>query len=250
MEGRIAGVIFDFEGTLVDFQWRLAEAEAQLRAAFAALGYGTAGNYAQLWNAAVNVATDAATTVVARDATTDGMDEATTQGRLATLRDTVRPIYDRWDADALTRWAPRSGAYVLLHSLADSGVRAALVSNIGRCALAQALVRFGFDRRLAPIVSRDDVNFMKPHGEGIRRVLQAWRLAPQRALFVGDSRADVLAARAAGVRVAVVQGGECEAAEFDASPPDYLVSALDEVPALAGASIDPRCRPQQDLPRD
>lgn len=52
----IRAVLFDFEGTLVDFQWRLAEAEAELRTAFAAQGYGTAGNYAELWNAAADLA--------------------------------------------------------------------------------------------------------------------------------------------------------------------------------------------------
>jgi len=31
MHAPIRTVIFDFEGTLVDFQWRLAEAEAELR---------------------------------------------------------------------------------------------------------------------------------------------------------------------------------------------------------------------------
>ena len=56
MGDTITAVIFDFEGTLVDFQWRLAAAEAELRAAFAAQGYGTAGNYAELWNAAAEIA--------------------------------------------------------------------------------------------------------------------------------------------------------------------------------------------------
>lgn len=39
---------FHFEGTLVDFQWQLAAAEAELRRAFAAHGYATAGNYAEM----------------------------------------------------------------------------------------------------------------------------------------------------------------------------------------------------------
>jgi len=216
MGDRIVGVIFDFEGTLVDFQWRLAEAEAQLREAFASVGYGTAGNYAELWNAAAEVAAP--------------------QGRLTALRRDLGPIYDRWDADALTRWRPRTGATELLRELAALGLRTGMVSNIGRAALADALARFGFDRRLAPVVSRDEVDFLKPRADGIRRVLQAWRIAPQQALFVGDSRADVLAARAAGVRVAIVRGGECEASEFEALPPDRMVLGLNEVSALASAS--------------
>ncbi len=304
MANRIVAVIFDFEGTLVDFQWRLAEAETQLREVFASLGYGTAGNYAQMWNAAVDAATGVATNGAAgeaaghavnqtagqaaghavnqtagqaagqavnqtagqaagqavnqtagqavgeavgeavgqarNDAAIDpagaGRGMASSQRRLASLHRTLGPIYDRWDADALTRWTPRPGAANLLRDLAARGLRTAMVSNIGRAALAEALVRFDFEGRLAPVVSRDDVHRLKPHAEGIRRVLAHWKTAPEEALFVGDSKADVLAARAAGVRVAIVRGGECDASEFDALAPDYLVSALDEVPALASAS--------------
>ncbi|HEY0858023.1 MAG TPA: HAD family hydrolase [Albitalea sp.] len=214
MGRRIAAVIFDFEGTLVDFQWRLAEAEAQLRTAFASLGYGTTGNYAQLWNAAADVAGPA--------------------GKLATLRRGVGPVYDLWDADAATRWAPRPGAAELLQALAGRGLRTGMVTNIGRAALAGALARFGFKHRLAPVMSRDEVDFLKPRPEGLLRVLAEWKAAPQETLFVGDSRADILAARAAGMRVAIVRNGECAEADLAALSPDHLVSRLDEIVALTG----------------
>lgn len=209
---RRRAVVFDFEGTLVDFQWRLAEAEAELRAAFAERGYATAGNYAQLWNAAAEAA-------VAED-------------RLDELRRALHPIYDRWDADALARWSPRPGAAALLRRLAQLDVKTCLVSNIGRAALDAALGRFGLAPLLLPVVSRDDVTFMKPHPEGTLRALTALGVPPQAALFVGDSCADVLAARASGLRVAIIRGGECTEADFAACPPDHFVARLDEIPAL------------------
>lgn len=211
MGDTITAVIFDFEGTLVDFQWRLAAAEAELRAAFAAQGYGTAGNYAELWNAAAEIAVP--------------------QGRLAELRGALGPVYDRWDADALSRWAPRPGAAELLQALAGRGIKTGMVSNIGRTALAAALGRFGLDRWLKPVVSRDEVVYMKPRPEGTLRVLAELRTAPEAALFVGDSRADVFAARAAGLRVAIIRGGECVESDFAALPPDHFMSRLDELPA-------------------
>jgi len=202
-------VIFDFEGTLVDFQWRLAEAEAQLRQACTALGFAAAGNYAELWNAAA--------------------DTLAPQGRIDELRQALGPIYDRWDADALARWSPRPGARDLLRRLDEAGIGAAIVSNIGRAALNGALGRFGFERRFAPVVSRDDVTFMKPRTEGTLRALAELEAAPEATLFVGDSRADVLAARAAGVRVAIVRNGECDESAFADLPPDRFVSRLDEI---------------------
>jgi HAD superfamily hydrolase (TIGR01509 family) len=210
---RRRAVVFDFEGTLVDFQWRLAEAEAELRAALAERGDATAGNYARLWNAAA--------------------ESAVAEGRLEELRRALHPIYDRWDADALARWSPRPGAEALLRRLARLGVKTCLVSNIGCAALDAALGRFGLAPLLFPVVSRDDVTFMKPHPEGARRALVALGVPPQDALFVGDSRADVLAARASGMRVAIIRGGECAEADFAACPPDHFVARLDEIAALA-----------------
>jgi len=211
-----AAAIFDFEGTLVDFQWRLEPAEAELRRAFAELGFAgdefSRGNYASMWNAAA--------------------DSLAKQGRMAELRGALGPVYDRWDTDALSRWAPRAGAAELLRAIVAAGSRAGMVSNIGRRALGEALGRFGYERWLAPVVSRDEVTWMKPRAEGILRVVADWRLAPGEVLFVGDSRADVMGARAAGMAVAIVRGGECDESVFAGDPPEHMVSRLEELAGL------------------
>ena len=208
--GGLRAVIFDFEGTLVDFQWQLGPAEDELRRACVLLGLeGEAyarGNYATLWNTAA--------------------DSLIPRGRMDELRQALCPIYDRWDADALARWQPRADAAETLRRLSAAGVRLGLVSNIGRRALQEALDRYGFAGRLSPVVSRDDVTFMKPRAEGIARVLAQWAVPAEDVLFVGDSRADVLGARAAGVRVAIIRGGECDEAAFADIPPDRVLDNL------------------------
>jgi phosphoglycolate phosphatase len=110
-----------------------------------------------------------------------------------------------------------------------------MVSNVGRAALGEALRRFDFADRLLPVVTRDEVTYMKPRSEGVLRVLAHWQLAADEVLFVGDSRADVFAARAAGLPVAIIRGGECEEAAFADSPPDYLISHLQELGELIDA---------------
>jgi phosphoglycolate phosphatase-like HAD superfamily hydrolase len=87
-------------------------------------------------------------------------------------------------------------------------------------------------RWLSPVVSRDEVTWMKPRAEGILRVLSDWQIAPGSVLFVGDSRADVFGARAAGIRVAIIRGGECDETAFADAPPDHFVSGLDELATL------------------
>lgn len=208
--------IFDFEGTLVDFQWQLAPAERELRGALARLGLAgdefATGNYASMWNAAAA--------------------RLEPSGQQNALRGALGPIYDRWDADALSRWRPRPEAARVLARLHAAGLRTGLVSNVGSCALRQALARFDLARWLQPVVSRDDVSRMKPDAQGIRRVLLEWKLPAEEALFVGDSRADVLGARAAGLDVAILAGGECGEAEFVDARPDFMLSGLEEILVL------------------
>jgi len=213
MRQKYTAVIFDFEGTLVDFQWQLKPAENELRRAFAALGFDgeefANGNYAAMWNAAADLFAQ--------------------QGRMAELRQALCPIYDRWDFDALSRWTPRPGAAELLCRLAAGGARVGMVSNVGREALAKALTRFDFARWLSPVVTRDEVTYMKPRAEGILRVLSHWGVAAGDVLFIGDSRADVFGARAAGMPVAIIRGGECDETAFADAPPDHMISQLNEL---------------------
>jgi HAD superfamily hydrolase (TIGR01509 family) len=206
------GVIFDFEGTLVDFQWKLEEGESELRKGFATLDIPETEladrSYSTMWNLAVS-----------RFAESE-------------LRIRVGPIYDRYDLDALSRWRLREGAARMLVALKERGLRVGLVSNIGHCALDPAFERFGLVGSFDTVIARDDVVHMKPHPEGILRCLAGWSLDPGEALFVGDSRTDIRASRAAGVRVAIVAGGESSEADLAAMPPDDRLASLDEVLGL------------------
>ncbi len=187
-----------------------------MRLAFAGMGFEgeefAHGSYSGMWNAAADLFEP--------------------RGRMGELRRGLGLVYDRWDADALSRWAPRAGAVELLRGMAAAGSRAGMVSNIGRRALGEALARFGYEPWLQPVVSRDEVTWMKPRAEGILRVLADWGAAPGEVLFVGDSRADVKGARAAEMAVAIVRGGESEESVFAGDPPDYMVSRLEELAGL------------------
>ena len=220
MRQKYKAAIFDFEGTLVDFQWQLEPAEDELRRAFAELGFDgdefASGSYATMWNTAAEL--------------------HARQGRMAELRHALCPVYDRWDLDALTRWAPRPGAAELLSRLVAADLRVGMVSNVGRGALTRALNRFDFAPWLSPVVTRDEVTYMKPRAEGILRVLTHWQVTAGDALFIGDSRADVFGARAAGMQVAIVRGGECDETAFADAPPDHMISELGELVELIAGS--------------
>jgi HAD superfamily hydrolase (TIGR01549 family) len=198
-------VLFDLEGTLVDFQWRLAEAEAELRRAAVELGCDpgelASENYAGIRHRALERAAP-----------------ETVDRRLG-------PIYDRYDLDALSRWSLREGAAEVLRDLAAHGLALGLVTNIGRRAAEGALERFALGSFFGAAVTRNDVARMKPDPEGIGQALR--RLGkPGPALMVGDSLSDLFAARGAGVAVAIVAGGESSETSIRAHEPDHFLAGL------------------------
>lgn len=210
---RTEAVLFDMEGTLVGFEWRLEEGEAALRQAFTEMGFPPGAlardSYSGMWNRALRMP----------DAPVPE-DE---------LRARLDPIYDRYDLDALERWQLRPHAVETLENLRAKGLKRGLVSNIGSRALSAAVDELGLAGLFDIVLSRNDVRFMKPEAEGLTRVLARLEVEKARALFVGDSRTDVLAARAAGMRVAVIAGGESDRLALEADPPDHYLTSLDQV---------------------
>jgi HAD superfamily hydrolase (TIGR01509 family) len=210
----LRAVLFDFEGTLVDFQWRLAEAEAELRAALEELGFAlepfSGDNYATLRTRAIGLRPELRTELDAR----------------------FSAIYDRYDGDALGRWSVLPGAEKVLARLASRGLRLGLVTNIGRPTIGPALERLGLDGSFEVVVTRNEVAFAKPSGEGIRKALEFLACRAEETLFVGDSLSDLGAARDAGVAVAIVAGGESSAEAVRTRGPDHFLRRLLELDEL------------------
>lgn len=202
----MVSVIFDLEGTLVDFEWDVAGGVAAATEALVALGFpeeALPDNYATLLNTAV------------READRYGIDPEQARRR-------VDRIYDRFDADALDRWQLRDGAR---DALAAAPSRA-LVTNVGREATTTLCEReaLTFD----VVVTRDDVALLKPDPSGLTRAASHFTGTP---LFVGDSAVDVRAGHEAGLAVALVRGGEAARADLP-EPPAYDLSSLHELPDL------------------
>ena len=103
-------------------------------------------------------------------------------------------------------WAPalQNGAtgHALLDTLRDRGLKTGLVSNAKdpRWLLDDDLRRMELAERLDVAVFSSEVGRRKPDPVIFRRALEALRVEPERALFVGDSRyADVRGAKELGM---------------------------------------------------
>lgn len=95
-------------------------------------------------------------------------------------------------------------ALALLRSL---GLAIACVTNKPREFTVPLLERLGLAPAFDAVVAGDDVREKKPHPAIVLAACARLNVAPAQALMIGDSVNDALAARAAGMRVVLVETG-------------------------------------------
>jgi phosphoglycolate phosphatase len=127
------------------------------------------------------------------------------------------------------RWNLRDGSKDFLSALKTKGIKIGLVSNVGRKALEKALLKLDLRPFFNVVVSRNDVQFMKPSGEGLSLALSRLQVIKDKVLYVGDSLDDIQAAKATGVKVIIIMGKENSKTETLSAGPDQLIHHFDEL---------------------
>ena len=119
------------------------------------------------------------------------------------------------------------GAADFVAAAVDEGHRLAIVSGALRREIDLVLDAAGLRRHFGIVVAAEDVSACKPDPQGYIRARQALGLAPERCVVVEDSLPGLAAARAAGLRCAVLTTSH---------PGDVLGTADAVWPDLAGHS--------------
>ncbi|MCF6249270.1 MAG: HAD family hydrolase [Desulfobacula sp.] len=188
-------ILFDLEGTLVDFQWNLKDAEKEIRAELSGVGidieqYGPNPDYAKLFN-------------TTRDITKDWNPKIARQ-----LFNRLDLIYDTYDRDALSRWQPYPDTKEALKILSQKGHRMGIVSNCGTIAVSCVLKKFNLSSYFELILSRNDVVCIKPDPSGLIKAAEHLSLPFHKILFVGDSLNDIIPANKIDMPSCFLLGGE------------------------------------------
>ncbi|MER9793516.1 phosphoglycolate phosphatase [Mesorhizobium sp. M0213] len=116
----------------------------------------------------------------------------------------MAPIYRR-HLTGRTRLMP--GVREVLTHLHLSGIAMGVVTNKPQLAAREILLHFGLTDYLGAIVGGDAVTYLKPAPDALLLALDQLQVEPRDTLMVGDSSADVAAARAAGMAVILLRGG-------------------------------------------
>lgn len=210
-------VMFDLDGTLVDSVPDLATAVDRM---LVELGREPAGvERVRQW-----VGNGAR--VLVRRALAGGLDhsavgEAESEEALAHFLD----IYA--DCHELITLYP--GVHELLEALSTAAVELAVVTNKPERFVAPLLEQVGLGGYFRWIIGGDTLPQQKPDPAALLQVMRLAGVTKEQSLFVGDSRSDVLAARAAGVPCVAVSYGYNHGRPVAEEEPQLVVDSMAEL---------------------
>jgi phosphoglycolate phosphatase len=150
----------------------------------------------------------------------------------------TRLLFDRYYADTVeagSRLFPQ--VKETLARLAARGLPMAVVTNKPTLFVAPLLASLQLDAYFSLIIGGDDVAAKKPHPAPLYLVLGKLGLYVNELLFVGDSRNDIQAAKAAGCPCVGMTYGYNYGEAITVSQPDYVLDHFADLLPILGLSI-------------
>jgi pyrophosphatase PpaX len=129
--------------------------------------------------------------------------------------------------DRLAR--PFPGMDLVVAKLRDRGYSVGVVTSKSREFAQRGLRLCALWEFLDVFVSMDDTSVHKPNPEPLIFALEKLRIAPEYAVYVGDSRHDLQAGRAAGMRTIAALWGPVPRSELELENPTVLASCPGEL---------------------
>ncbi len=225
---RYQAILFDLDGTLAETAPEIADA---LNDTLGALGLPTvAPDLAARW---IGHGT--------RELLVQGLAHARHTSLDAVRADPALPeVFAVFDGHYERRTGTRShlypGVLETLGALRAQRCHLAVVTNKEGRHTDTVLRALGLSSAFDMVISGDTLPTKKPNPSGVQHCLQRWGIAPEQALFVGDSSIDAQTARNAGVAVSLMTYGYNMGADVRDSHPDRV---LDHFGQVLRAVVDP-----------
>ncbi|CAM3998144.1 phosphoglycolate phosphatase [Ectopseudomonas alcaliphila] len=210
-------VMFDLDGTLIDSVPDLAAAVDRMLVELGRAPVGVEKVRDWVGNGA---------RVLVRRALAGGLDHATV-GEAETEEALARFLDIYADCHHLTALYP--GVHELLEALSTAAVELAVVTNKPERFVAPLLEQVGLGGYFRWIIGGDTLPQQKPDPAALLQVMHLAGVDAAQALFVGDSRNDVLAARAAAVPCVAVSYGYNHGRPIAEEKPNLVVDNLAEL---------------------
>ena len=141
----------------------------------------------------------------------------------------VSDYYDCYTANGSQKLVVFPGIIELLEKIRGSGKHLALLTGVERILMNYTLDAFDVSKFFEARISSDDVKNSKPHPEGVNLVLKILKSISKETMFVGDSPADILAGKSAGVVTAAALWSPENRGDPTTEHPDYEFRSIQQL---------------------
>lgn len=214
-------VVVDLDGTLIEFKIDYMPLRAEVIKLL--VGKGLHGNLFSTSDSMFKMLDKAE--VFLRD-------KGETGGKLREIYEATFALADPYEIDAVRQANLIPGAKDALQSLREMGLRLGLFTTDGIKATKYALSKFGLGPFFDAVVTREDIQKVKPDSAHLLATLKPLNVTPKDAVVVGDSMIDVMCARAVEALAVGVTTGFSTSEDLKKVGADYIIQSISELPSL------------------
>ena len=212
MKKPVKGVLFDLDGTLINFVIDYSTAKKKVQRLVSASGIGLE-------------LSDKLTLYSLLRASKTRLEPPA----YAALRREIFAVMTTYEVDAARKTRLLPSVLETLQQLKERGIKIGIVTNNGHTATNVVLNRFGLHALVDLVLTRDDIEEMKPHPGIMIAALKKLALKPEEVVLVGDSVADVIAARGASIQSVAVATGPSDRSDLMQVHPSRIISRIGQV---------------------
>jgi phosphoglycolate phosphatase len=214
---KFKAVLFDLDGTLVEFRFKVKESRLAMIEWLKGNGFHT------------DDFTEETKTQKIFQAVKEQSDSGIVSINFDSAKKSLSDILEKFEFESFKVARPHPGSLRLLKRLKDDQILTALVTNSGRHPVDSVLGTFGFLPYFSTIITRDEMKLMKPEPDGILKAIDELNVEKEVSIYVGDSTIDIQAARKAGIPCIALSQGMYSGQILAKEEPDYLISDIGEV---------------------
>jgi HAD superfamily hydrolase (TIGR01509 family) len=150
-------------------------------------------------------------------------------GMFVSDQNAIFRLLDEFEFEGLAQSHPHEGSVAILKKIKHSDILTGVVTNSGRAPVESVLTEFGFSPYLSIVITRNEMEKLKPHPHGLIKAMKVLNVTPSESLYVGDSVIDIEAAKKAQMKCASVSTGIYHFEALAKMSPDYALRKLEEL---------------------
>jgi HAD superfamily hydrolase (TIGR01549 family) len=217
----VSAIVFDLDGTLVDFCLDYQALRAEVRSFLMKLGVPS--SVLSLKENIFEMLRKTEIFLKNTGKSTEGIED---------VHHEAFAIVERYELEAAVSTELSSGAIEALKTLKQMGLKMGICTTNSEKSVKYILNRFRISEFFDVVVTRNSVKQVKPNPEHLEVALKALNAVPEESVLVGDSGTDMLCARELKAIAVGLSTGVSTIEQLKSTGANYIVTSITDLPVL------------------